>query len=424
MQSQLHIYNHPCFNEKVKGCHGRVHLPVAPECNIKCNYCDRKYDCVNESRPGVTSSILTPEQSVTYLKRVLERNSAITVAGIAGPGDTFANPERTMKTLGLIRESFPEILLCVSTNGLNLPSSVDGLAKHRVSHVTVTVNTVDPEIGARIYGWARDGKVVYRGVQAAKLLLSRQIEGIEKLKATGIVVKVNTIVIPGINDHHVTDVARCMADMGVDIQNLMQMYPNEGTPFGSIKEPTTEEIQLLRQSAEKIIPQMKHCARCRADAVGLLGDDQSENFRDFMKDCSTGRAMDYKSRPYVAVATMEGALVNMHLGEADSLHIWGETVKGYEHVETRKTPERGSGLQRWIDLAEIIRDCRAVLVSGIGDTPRQYLEENGLQVIAMSGFIEMGLRAVFEGDDIKALKSRREIGGCGKACSGAAMGCG
>lgn len=94
MQSQLNIYNHPCFNEKVKGCHGRVHLPVAPECNIKCNYCDRKYDCVNESRPGVTSSILSPEQSVTYLKRVLERNSAITVAGIAGPGTLSPNPKK------------------------------------------------------------------------------------------------------------------------------------------------------------------------------------------------------------------------------------------------------------------------------------------------------------------------------------------
>ena len=43
---------HPCFNAKVKGQFGRVHLPVAPKCNILCNYCNRKFDCVNESRPG------------------------------------------------------------------------------------------------------------------------------------------------------------------------------------------------------------------------------------------------------------------------------------------------------------------------------------------------------------------------------------
>ncbi len=56
MKIGLDITRHPCFNESAKGTCGRVHLPVAPECNIKCNYCNRKYDCVNESRPGVTSS--------------------------------------------------------------------------------------------------------------------------------------------------------------------------------------------------------------------------------------------------------------------------------------------------------------------------------------------------------------------------------
>ncbi len=51
---------HPCFNEEAKHTSARVHLPVAPKCNIQCNYCNRKFDCVNESRPGVTSSVLAP----------------------------------------------------------------------------------------------------------------------------------------------------------------------------------------------------------------------------------------------------------------------------------------------------------------------------------------------------------------------------
>ena len=78
---------HPCFNPDAKGKYGRVHLPVAPKCNIKCNFCDRKYDCVNESRPGVTSNILTPVQAGIYMEKVLEKEPRITVAGIAGiPG--------------------------------------------------------------------------------------------------------------------------------------------------------------------------------------------------------------------------------------------------------------------------------------------------------------------------------------------------
>ncbi|MCI5183912.1 MAG: radical SAM protein, partial [Candidatus Electrothrix sp. AW1] len=103
---------HPCFNAKVKGQYGRVHLPVAPKCNIQCNFCNRKFDCVNESRPGVTSTILTPGQALEYMGKVLEKGPRISVAGIAGPGDPFANTEETLETMRLIRKEFPDTILC------------------------------------------------------------------------------------------------------------------------------------------------------------------------------------------------------------------------------------------------------------------------------------------------------------------------
>jgi nitrogen fixation protein NifB len=161
---------------------GRVHLPVAPKCNIKCNYCDRRYDCVNESRPGVASAVLSPRQAALYMHGVMAREPSISVVGIAGPGDPLANPEETFGTLREIRKSFPDMLFCLSTNGLKLPEYVDELADNGVTHVTVTVNAVDPSVAQKVYAWVRDGKVIYRGRQAAELLLERQIEGIKGLK--------------------------------------------------------------------------------------------------------------------------------------------------------------------------------------------------------------------------------------------------
>ena len=120
METKLDINRHPCFNAEVKGECGRLHLPVAPKCNILCNYCNRKFDCVNESRPGVSSALLSPHQAVSYMEQVLAKEPRITVAGIAGPGDPFANPRETMKTIRLVRERFPEILLCLASNGLGL----------------------------------------------------------------------------------------------------------------------------------------------------------------------------------------------------------------------------------------------------------------------------------------------------------------
>ena len=220
---QIDTSRHPCFNKEVKGKFGRIHLPVAPLCNIQCNYCNRKYDCVNESRPGVTSAILSPSQSVSYMEQVMNKESRITTVGIAGPGDPLANPAETLATIRLIRKKWPDMLICLSTNGLNLPPYLDDLAEIGTSHVTLTVNAVNPEIGRHFYTWVRDNKVVYRGHQAAELLLERQLESIRGLKERGIIVKVNTIIVPWMNDQHSVEVAERLSHMGVDMHNCMPM---------------------------------------------------------------------------------------------------------------------------------------------------------------------------------------------------------
>ena len=417
------LRSHPCFNEAAKGSYGRVHLPVAVHCNIKCNYCDRKYDCVNESRPGVTSAVLSPGQAGRYVEKILEREPRITVVGIAGPGDPFANPVETMETLRLIREKFPDILLCLSTNGLAIANYLDEIAEIGVSHVTITVNAVDPQIGQKIYSWVRDGKVIYRGLKGAELLLDRQLAAIEGLKSRGITVKVNTIVVPGINDHHVEEVARTMADLGVDMHNCMSMYPNKDTPFEDIEEPGAEMMAAVRAKAEKYMPQMLHCTRCRADAAGLLGEDGSGELRECLTQCA-GLSSDLAERPYVAVATMEGMLVNQHLGEAYKLQIWSRTENGFRCVGERLTPEPGSGILRWKRLAEILHDCRAVLVDGIGENPAKTLKQAGIEPIEISGFIEPVLEALYAGRGLNEFKSRTKSScakGCG--CSGSGEGC-
>jgi nitrogen fixation protein NifB len=419
----LNTDNHPCFNVAVKGECGRVHLPVAPKCNILCNYCNRKYDCVNESRPGVTSSVLKPGQAIAYLDKVLEAEPRITVAGIAGPGDPFANPKETLETIRLIRRRFPDLLLCLASNGLGLPPYLDELAELKVSHLTLTVNAVDPEIGSRIYSWVRDGKVIYRGVKAAEVLLARQLEAIAGLKARGITVKVNTIIIPGVNDRHVPEVAKKMAELGVDILNCMPVYPNADTPFGHLPEPPPAQMAAIRQEAEKILPQMHHCTRCRADAVGLLEADRTDEFRGCLSACANAvpAAAD---RPYVAVATLEGVLVNLHLGEAPAFQIWGPGDHGFRALEVPPAPPPGGGGDRWWALAETLKDCRAVLVSGIGDTPQAILSEAGVEPVVMHGFIDMALTAIYGGGDLSALKGRRAgvAGGCCNKKSG--EGCG
>jgi nitrogen fixation protein NifB len=418
---RLELDRHPCFNVEAKGECGRIHLPIAPACNIKCNYCNRKYDCVNESRPGVTSAVLTPTQALSYLEKVMEKEPSITVVGIAGPGDPMANVDETLETLRLVRSRFPNMLFCLASNGLGLPAHVDELVELGATHVTVTINAVDPAIGQKVYAWVRDGKIIYRGLKAAELLLERQLEAVKALKAKGILVKVNTIVIPGVNDEHVVEVARVMAELGVDILNCMPVFPNADTPFEYVPEPTHDQMAALRAVAGELLPQMHHCTRCRADAVGLLDADRTAEFSGTMAECASEQTY-LPERPYVAVATLEGMLVNQHLGEAFRLQIWEQNAQGFHLVGERRAPEPGGGVRRWMDLADVLQDCRAVLVSGIGDNPRAVLARAGVIPVEMSGFIEEGLEAVYGGRNITTLKKRRTK--CGVGCSGGGTGCG
>jgi nitrogen fixation protein NifB len=420
-EAKLDLANHPCFNPDVYRKAARIHLPVAPRCNLQCNYCDRSFDCANETRPGVSSVLLSPFQAVTYLKAVYARIPSLSVVGIAGPGDPFANPVETMTTLRLVREEFPNILLCVASNGLGLVEHLDELVELKVSHVTLTINAVSPAVGARIYRWVRYGDGVYRGVQGAELLLGRQREAMAQLRQTPILVKINTIVLPGINDGEIAAVASEARAAGAEIMNTMAMVPVPGTPFESLGEPGLEIMAAARLAAGKQLPQMSHCARCRADACGLVGET-AEGMPD-PKEFALLASKPTKDRPFVAVASREGMLVNQHVGEATCFHIFAGNDQGCAPVKVRAAPEPGSGIKRWLDLADLLGDCRAILTTGIGAAPRRVLTERGLEVIEMEGLVEEGLSAVYGGTPIPA-SLRRRSRGCGLGCGGGGGGCG
>ncbi|AEB08464.1 radical SAM protein [Desulfobacca acetoxidans] len=269
------LLRHPCFNANARHYFGRLHLPVAAGCNIQCGYCDRKYDCPNESRPGVTSQLLTPQEAIDHVEFILKNHPTISVVGIAGPGDAFHNPAVTLEVLARIRAAHPDIILCVSTNGLNLPDYVDYLSRLRVNFVTVTINTLTPAIGTRIYDYISHHGRIVQGPEAVTILTRLQLQAISLLKRKGLRVKVNTVIIPGINDADISLTAARLADYRVDLMNLIPLIPVPGTPLADIPPPSAALVQQLRWQAGKFVPQMTHCVRCRADAVGLLNQNNT-----------------------------------------------------------------------------------------------------------------------------------------------------
>lgn len=266
------VQGHPCFGG---GHHktGRMHLAVAPACNIKCGYCTRRHDCANESRPGVTSRLLTPQQALEKVREVMASpvlGPTMRVAGIAGPGDPLAN-QQTFETFRLIGGEFPQLMKCMSTNGLLLPESLETLVDVGLHSLTVTINAVAAETAARIYRhiWYRGRR--YSGMEAAEILLASQYEGVRRACQLGLVVKVNTVLIPGVNDREIPLIAERIRDLGGFVMNVMPLIPQ--AELAHIPAPTTAYLDQVRNENERIIGQMRHCKQCRADAVGLLQGD-------------------------------------------------------------------------------------------------------------------------------------------------------
>lgn len=419
------ITKHPCFNDTSRHTFGRIHLPVAPKCNIQCNYCSRKFDCMNENRPGVTSKVLSPQQALYYLEQAMILSPNIAVVGIAGPGDPFANPDETMETLRLVRAKYPEMLLCVATNGLDLLPYIDELAELQVSHVTITINAIDPEIGQEIYAWVRYNKKMYRGKDAAKVLINNQLEALKRLKEVGVTAKVNSIIIPGINDSHVITVASKVAELGADILNCLPYYNTKETVFENIDEPSAELVFEIQKATSEYLPQMKHCARCRADAVGIIGEINTPEIMEKMAEVAAMPKNPLQKRPNIAVATMEGVLINQHLGEADRFLVYGFNEDGEcTLVDSRMAPPPGGGEERWKALANKLSDCRSVLVSGAGNSPKKVLNDTGIEVLVMEGVIAEAVHSIFTGQNIKHLLKSDKPHVCGASCSGTGGGCG
>ncbi|SHO43299.1 nitrogen fixation protein NifB [Anaerocolumna xylanovorans DSM 12503] len=259
--------SHPCFAGH-KANKGRIHLPVSPGCNIQCKFCDRKINDY-EQRPGVTSVVIKPDEALEVVRKSLELCPEITVVGIAGPGDTLAT-DYALNTFRLIKEAFPDIIKCMSTNGLLLEERAEEIIEVGIDSLTVTVNAVDPAILTRLNSAIIYHGKHYEGEEAAAILIRNQLAGIQKVSEAGITIKVNTVLVPGINDLHIEEIARTVSEAGASIYNLIPLIPQH--ELSECEAPNCMQIETARGKAAKYIDVFRHCQRCRADAIGIPGE--------------------------------------------------------------------------------------------------------------------------------------------------------
>jgi nitrogen fixation protein NifB len=432
------VKDHPCYSEEAHHYFARMHVAVAPACNIQCNYCNRKYDCANESRPGVTSEKLTPEQAAAKVMAVAAKVPQLSVLGIAGPGDSMFDAKKTFATFRLVEKKLPDLKFCVSSNGLALPDHIDALARHNIDHVTLTINMIDPAIGEAIYPWIYFQGKRYTGIEASRILHERQMESLELLAAKGILVKVNSVMMPGINDQHLLEVNAAIKAKGAFLHNVLPLIsdPAHGTHFGlsGQRGPTPAELKELQDQLAGGANLMRHCRQCRADAVGMLGEDLSQDFtldkieetaaidpeprRIYREVVERERADRNKAaaragaalaaiaaapRRLVAVCTKGGGRINQHFGHAKEFQIFEVDAKGVRFSGHRKADTYCQGGYGDDDRLETVLAALSgidtVFVAKIGRCPKNDLKKAGIEAIDSHSYdyIETAVAAWYAG---------------------------
>lgn len=260
---KLNVLSHPCFNEECISVVKRLHLPVAKKCNIHCNFCDRQISCTSLKKPGVTKRILKSFEVKDYIKGI-DKSSCI--FGIAGPGEALFNDE-TFEVLDILKD----YKTCLCTNGLLLEEKIEKLIKLNLNYLSVTINSLDYEIAAKIYDFVNYKGKIYKGKKGSELLIKKQISGLKKASKYGLRLKVNTVYIPGVNDSQIVPISKLCKDYNVDIMNIIPVM-SEKFESGNIN----EKVKELRMKASMYVTQKKHCVRCRADAYGYIGKEDEK----------------------------------------------------------------------------------------------------------------------------------------------------
>ena len=361
----------------------RLSLPVAPHANARLRF-------ASDQPPG---PVMSPEEALAWVEQVLDSAGGPPQMVISGPGDPLATVGLTLKAIRLLKLKYPSLTVEIVTLGLGGEEYASLLDEEGVGLVTLRVDAVDPEILAKLFAWIRPGKKTVRLAEAIEILLSEQALAVVAFRKAGIKVKIRTTLYPGYNDDHLEQIAQRMAYLGAEAMTLVPFKPEAEEAEGQIlpQEPDKIMLAVALSRAGKYME-----ANCEQEATesgnALIAPIAEGGF------VAAALPKPSSKRPNVAVVSVGGMEVDLHLGQAFQALIYGPREDGLTCLLGRRDlPEAGGGGLRWEKLADSLPDCFALLAASAGANPKQILKERGITVLITEGEIDGTVDVLFGG---------------------------
>ena len=352
----------------------RVILPISSVCNMQCVFCQREGFCRSLTSNKAEIPALSAQQALYYLQKMIQQKTNLKSVIIAGPGEVLLEIEKLQELAVEIKKEFPQLSICLQTNGLLMEEYADLIADIGIKNIILNINALNKDIATQMYNWVRIDKHIYRGDRAAEIITKRQKHAMQICSEKGFKTRLHVVYVPWINDPTIVEIARKAAEMNVQSFSCSLLDPNDKS-----------QLEAIRKQCSRIID-----VKCADTSIKF----DSEMDLDLLASVAAGPIDPIQKRPYFAVGTLDGVCVNRHLGQASELKIY-QYVDGVPVVvESRKTPKAGGGSNRWKELADILSDCSAILVTDAGSKPLAELPALGLKVVRTEDDIATALDAL------------------------------
>jgi cyclic pyranopterin phosphate synthase len=171
----------------------------------------------------------------------------------------------------MLHDYKPDLDLALTTNGYYLKEYAKKLKDAGLKRVNISLDSLKPEVAAKI---------------AQKDVLNKVIEGIDEAIKVGLKVKLNTVVMGGINDGEIVDLLEWAKNRGVIIR-FIEFMENERA-YPGIKSVRSDEIlnKIKQKYKIKELPKDNSASRYYETEDGYVFGIIEPHSEDFCKSCN------------------------------------------------------------------------------------------------------------------------------------------
>jgi cyclic pyranopterin phosphate synthase len=206
-----------------------LRISVTDRCNFRCPYCMPAEIFGEKYRFLAKGKVLTFEE-IARLTRIIIRLGAVKLRLTGGEPLVRQNLDVLITQLSALEGAHD---LALTTNGVLLPGMAHRLKDAGLQRVTVSLDSLDPQVFRRMSGERAEVDEVLRGIEAAASA------GLTPLK-------INAVVQRGVNEHTIVELARWCKDRGYILRFI------EFMDVGNLNHWQMEQVVPAREIAARI----------------------------------------------------------------------------------------------------------------------------------------------------------------------------